>query len=552
MGQIGARNPSLRGPDHPVAAFVVSQQLLSQPFLGRFMPPSDPETIGRYKVQRLLGSGGMGAVYLAKDLVLKRDLAVKVVRAEGAQHETALLRFRREAEISARLSHPNVVTIYDVGEDPAIGPFIAMEFVDGSSLADLIFSRALEDSESKIQILVAVMQALEAAHAAGVIHRDIKPANVMIGKDRRVKLMDFGIARAEDAGLTTTGSVIGTPVYMAPEQLAGADPSDATDRYSFSVTAFELLTGQRPYTGSTPSAVLYSVAHQPPAFPGDMAPALRRVFERALAKDPSARFPNMGRLLAALTQATVVGKAQDRILVTLGIEGAASGHATTKTLAPVDTTEIIPPPREGDDPARPEGLAFVAPKRTIRLHAKKVIVAGGTAATVIALGLTLFLFRQVPPQARLAANPPDQTREKATPRPDKERATAPSTPLNPISHTEETAPRAVGGPSGVYPMPVPTSSGGTARPLTQEEILAAIRHALRTHGMDHVRVSMHGPNRVELADVNTPAEGDRARALAVEATDEHLLIEASIQRNPVKVKNQKGWTIHPRDPKKID
>jgi len=264
--------------------------------------PGEPKKIGRYEVSRVLGHGAMGVVYLAFDPLLKRPLAIKTVREFGSDPEASLLRFQREAEISARLSHPNIVTVHDVGLDPETGPFLAMEFIDGVPLADLIQQGI--PTESAIHLLLQGMSALQAAERAGITHRDVKPANILVSHDGRLKLMDFGIARGEGTRLTQTGQIIGTPSYTAPEALVGVEPSAVSDRYAFAVTAFQMLTSELPFECTTIAATLFRIAHEAPLFPQQMAPALRAVFEKALAKRPEDRYADlagfMGDLIAAV------------------------------------------------------------------------------------------------------------------------------------------------------------------------------------------------------------------------------------------------------------
>jgi tRNA A-37 threonylcarbamoyl transferase component Bud32 len=269
----------------------------------------DPTTIGRYKVLRKLGGGGMGVVYLAEDAVLKRQVAIKLVRGGIAEHEHAMLRFQREAEVSAQLNHPNVIVVYDVGDEPGHGPFIAMEFVTGSDLAELIRAGGLDDA-GRTQVLIQAMRGLDAAHRAGVVHRDIKPANLLVSSDGRVKLVDFGIARSEDSTLTVTGMFLGTPAFMAPELIHGEDASPATDRYAFAVVALELFTGRRPFRAESTPALLYKIVHEQPDVPDSLPPAMRDVFLRALAKDPAARFPDLRSFMTALIDATPLERDQ--------------------------------------------------------------------------------------------------------------------------------------------------------------------------------------------------------------------------------------------------
>jgi serine/threonine protein kinase len=261
----------------------------------------DPSTIGRYKVLGTLGSGSMGTVYLAEDPLLKRSLAIKVVR-EGTGDAEVLLRFKREAEVSARLNHPNAITVFDVGEEPDLGPYLVMEYVEGESLSNLLRRGPLEPAQAA-GLLLQAGAALESVHSLGIIHRDIKPENFMVGLDGRIKLMDFGIARGDQGRLTTTTAFLGTPAYSAPEVLNGAKGSTAADRWALTLTAFEMLTGGLPFAGESVGAVLFRIVHESPVLPQDMAPGLQAVFRRALDKDPRQRFPDLRSFLRALFEA---------------------------------------------------------------------------------------------------------------------------------------------------------------------------------------------------------------------------------------------------------
>ena len=286
-----------------------------------------PGTIGRYQILSELGQGAMGVVYLAQDPTLKRKVAIKCMKDKGGQR-TAMERFQREAETSSRLNHPNVITVYDVGEDSEYGPFMAMEFVDGTSLANLITRNALT-REAGFQVLTQVMYGLMAAHAAEIIHRDVKPENLLVGSDGRVKLMDFGIARGEGNRLTTTGMVVGTPSYTAPELLLGKDASFETDLYAFVVTAFELMTGgELPYSGDSLGVTLYRIVHEPPTMPADLEPELAAVFNKGLNKDPAQRYPNLGVFMTALA------KALNQPAPVMPALGAMPGHGAPSGVSP--------------------------------------------------------------------------------------------------------------------------------------------------------------------------------------------------------------------------
>lgn len=299
----------------------------------------DPSTIGRFKVLGTLGAGAMGTVYLAEDPLLKRALAIKVVR-EGTGGTEVLLRFRREAEISARLNHPNAITVYDVGEEPGLGPFLVMEFVEGESLADLLKGGPLP-ADQAAGLLIQAGDALEAVHGLGIVHRDIKPENFMVARDGRLKLMDFGIARGEHGRLTTTSAFMGTPAFAAPEVLDGGAAGPAADRWSFALTAYEMLTGTQPFLAESVGATLYRIVHTPPAWAPGLDPALVAVFQRALEKQPAARFPDLRSFLEALLRA-----------LPLAPEQAAAQLAHLTSTAPVKTRGTLQLPRPAGNPPR--------------------------------------------------------------------------------------------------------------------------------------------------------------------------------------------------------
>lgn len=271
-----------------------------------------PQAIGRYQVLQVLGAGAMGNVLLAEDPRIKRKVAIKVVRLEALRtqkdQEEYLARFQREAEVSGLLNHPGIVTIYNVGEEEGIGPFMAMEFVQGQTLESLIKGGAEVPLARKLDIAAGIAEALDHAHRLGVIHRDVKPGNVMLTEDGRAKLMDFGIAKREDAGLTQTGTFLGTPSYAAPEQIKEGAVTPRSDQFSFAVMVFELLSGKLPFSGSSINTILYRIVNEPPSDPvppveGILPEAWHRIFLRALAKDPESRFETCGAFVQDLRSA---------------------------------------------------------------------------------------------------------------------------------------------------------------------------------------------------------------------------------------------------------
>ncbi|MBI3132921.1 MAG: serine/threonine protein kinase [Acidobacteria bacterium] len=282
----------------------------------------DPSHIGRYRILGTLGQGSMGTVYLAEDPRLNRGVAIKVVRA-GLGDPEVLARFQREAEISAKLHHPNVITVYDVGEEPGVGPFLAMEFVDGESLSVILKRGAMPPTEA-LELLLQAREALEAAHRAGIVHRDLKPENFMVSKDRHLKLMDFGIAKGDGARVTKTSDFLGTPAYAAPEVLSGGQAGPGSDRWAFAVSAFEMLTGRLPFPGESVGSIVYAIVHQAPVYPDGVSETFKTLFDRALAKRPEDRHQDLKTFLVALVEAVDL-PADHRNLLERRLEGTLSG-----------------------------------------------------------------------------------------------------------------------------------------------------------------------------------------------------------------------------------
>jgi len=256
-----------------------------------------PGMFGRYKVLKELGRGAMGLVYLGKDPTIQRFVAIKTMRLDQIDHDDMLqevkARFFREAESTGRLSHPNIVTIYDAGEEDDLG-YIAMELIEGTPLKEWARKPNLMPVNEVLLTVATVADALGYAHQQGVVHRDIKPANIMLTKDRVVKVMDFGIAKMASSRKSHANIVLGTPTYMSPEQIAGKKVDGRSDIFSLGVVLFELLTGQLPFTADNLSAVLFSIAHHPhPAIQTlrpDLPPMVQEIVDRALQKELPHRY----------------------------------------------------------------------------------------------------------------------------------------------------------------------------------------------------------------------------------------------------------------------
>lgn len=263
------------------------------------------ETIGRYRILDEIGSGSVGVVYRAHDPNLDVDVALKVLRRERLSDEGLVRRFLAEAKALGRLEHPNIVRVFNV--DTADGTvYIAMEFVEGEPLSEAAKARRLAPGEVA-ELGATVAEALEEAHAKGIVHRDVKPGNILIRSDGRIKITDFGIARIESLApgdRTEVGQILGTPSYMSPEQVAGQPVDARSDLFSLGIILYELATGAKPFAGDNLAAVFFAIAHKEPEAPGKRNPALPRELEniilRCLQKDPQARFPTAAALAQAL------------------------------------------------------------------------------------------------------------------------------------------------------------------------------------------------------------------------------------------------------------
>jgi eukaryotic-like serine/threonine-protein kinase len=258
---------------------------------------------GRYRIQRKLGAGGMADVYLAEDQELGRRVAIKILNSRHGNDDQFIERFRREAKNAAALNHPNIVSIYDRGEAEDTY-YIAMEFLDGRTLKELIVGRGAAPINVAIEYARQILSALRFAHRHGIVHRDIKPHNVLVDGEGRVKVTDFGIARAGTSQMTETGSIVGTAQYLSPEQARGGEVDPRSDLYSLGVVLYELLTGKTPFDGETPVEIAMKHLSNPPKPPSklrpEIPPELDMVVLRALAKNPDDRYQSADEMEADL------------------------------------------------------------------------------------------------------------------------------------------------------------------------------------------------------------------------------------------------------------
>ena len=354
-------------------------------------PKGLPKGIGRYEIQRELGRGMMGVVYLARDPDLGRDIALKVIQipqgANEADRSTFEQRFFSEARSAARLTHPGIVIVHDVGRDPASGVlYMGLQLLSGQTLDHLLKEKRTLDWRTALRIAKAVAEALHHAHAEGVVHRDIKPANIMILPSDEAKIMDFGIAKIEASTLTATGQFLGTPLYMSPEQAMARPLDGRSDVFSLGSVLYEMLTGAAPFVGDSVTGILLQVMSHEPAPPsslvGAIPPSIDAVLSRCLAKDPVGRYADAGALARDLGD-------------------ILEGRTSAATFADTVLSDLAPPPAPGAAvgvtpiarPAPETRILIGAPRRISR---RSAAIAGG----IVALGAFGWLV------ARLASPPP--------------------------------------------------------------------------------------------------------------------------------------------------
>lgn len=266
--------------------------------------------LGKYEIRRELGRGAMGIVYEGFDPYIERPVAIKTIQKtliDQSEASEIFSRFRREAQAAGRLTHPNIVAIYEYGEEGDMA-FIAMELLDGVELKEYFDKAKRFQLNEGVSIMLQLLEALEYSHERGVVHRDIKPSNILIAKNGKIKIADFGIAKIESSDLTHVGTILGTPSYMSPEQFLGLVADRRSDLYSAGVILYQLLTGERPFTGSNMSIIMHKVLHQAPVPPGQLNPvisqAMDEVVKKALSKRPEDRFQTAGQFMEALKLAS--------------------------------------------------------------------------------------------------------------------------------------------------------------------------------------------------------------------------------------------------------
>ena len=311
-----------------------------------------PAKIGKYEIQGVLGRGGMGAVYRGFDPAIERAVAVKTIAKSSLDEgelQHLLARFRHEAQAVGRLAHPRIVQIYDYGEDEELA-YIVMELVTGKTLQEHLTQHANYDLREVGEIIGQLLDGLGHAHAAGVVHRDVKPSNIMLNNDGRIKISDFGIAHTESSDLTQHGDVLGTPHYMAPEQFLGLAIGVPADLYAVGVIAYDLLTGTKPFVGTT-ATVMQQVLNQRPADPSSLnaklSPTMDQVLQKALAKNAEERFQSAREFSEAFGQAIGASLAQETPAAAAALPGAGLLNAArlikTEAKAQAEPGAAAPP-----------------------------------------------------------------------------------------------------------------------------------------------------------------------------------------------------------------
>jgi len=362
--------------------------------------PSIPSQIGRYDILELVGRGGMGVLYRARDPILERDVALKMMHVDFHEDANARERFQREAKAVARLQHRNVVTIHELGEVDGT-PYIVMEFLGGRDLEKVLKAHEPMTVSQKLDIAIQLCDGLAYAHDQGIVHRDIKPGNIRLLDDGTVKILDFGIAKFAMSSMTQSGTVMGTPSYMAPEQVMGQPIDGRADLFAVGVVLYELLSGKKPFVGDTPTAVAYQIMHGEPASIREAVPglpdAINEIVARALRKNPSERYARATDMAADLQ---IV-----RLNLDLPLHGDRDALAETAMISPVDETRLAPP--------KPTSAEMQAGARNLRMRSSaadaaadaapegrrapetpsstKLLAVGGVVVAVLVLASLLFM-----------------------------------------------------------------------------------------------------------------------------------------------------------------
>ena len=361
------------------------------------------EVAGRYVIERRLGAGGMSTVFMAKDTVLERPVAVKLLAEHLADDEAFVYRFRREALSAARLQHPNIVQVFDSGQDPdSERHYIVMEYVDGPSAADMLRERKQLEVEETVQLVRDACHGLEYAHRAGVVHRDVKPGNLLFAEEMGLtKLADFGIAKAaEQTRITQVGSVLGTAAYLSPEQARGEEAGPASDVYSLGVCAYQFLTGRLPHEYASLTELALKQQQDPVApvsdYRPEVPPELDDAVRVALERDPEARYRSALEMAVAI-EAGLQGEATDAtqrlgmsdLDATQALDDTAATRAMQRTTLGPSPTRVhdAPPTPDPVEAARTRRAAAEQAARRRRWGSFLALLAAIAAIAIVAIVL---------------------------------------------------------------------------------------------------------------------------------------------------------------------
>jgi serine/threonine protein kinase len=373
------------------------------------------EQIGKYKILEKIGQGAMGEVYRAHDPILNRYVAVKTISAELGADDQLRKRFQREAQSAARLNHPNIITVYDYGEEQG-KIYMAMELLDGADLKQSIAKRAPLSLDDKLSVMAQVGAGMAFVHSRGMVHRDLKPGNIHVKPDGQVKIMDFGLARLGGSEMTRTGMVMGTPHYMSPEQVRGERADARSDVFALGCVFYELLTYRKPFDADSMHSVLFKVMQEDPPPVAEVAPGtpavLGQVVERSMAKDASQRFQNAGEFRTALhraMQAVASGQGEKGLPdlslpppATSGAGASASSASRSASAARSGTSAGVA--RAAAPSSRAPAPAPVAPASSSKAP---MFAVAAIVAVMVLVGAFLLLRK---PEAAASPSPPPATR----------------------------------------------------------------------------------------------------------------------------------------------
>jgi len=477
-----------------------------------------PDRIGRYQILEELGQGAMGTVYRGRDEMLDRDVAVKVM-SKGLADAHALDRFRKEAKAAAKLQHPNIVVIYELGEHEG-APFMVLELLEGVDLQRAIEGGIRPDPRATLPVVLQLLAGLGHAHEHGIVHRDVKPSNVFLPFGRPAKIMDFGVARLAGLGTTTAGVVVGTPNYMSPEQVGAGELDGRSDLFSAGLILYELVTGEKAFQADSLVSIMYKILHEAPDLrlipDGSQWELLRAVLARSLARKASDRYPD------ARTMSAELGKALSDLGGTLDWSAPADQALLVRpkpTLRSAPTTEAPRPasgaaapraPAPRREPGRPSTPAPVAPAHRPALAAG---LGGIALVALVATGTWLWLR---PAAAPTPPAPLPSFSSTSSPLPSPKEAPT----VAPAAATPEAAPTLVPAPSSPS---APTPTQATDAPVSAPG-LSAEEHLLRAE--DFVERGRWAEALAEARAVLASAPGNaRATALAQRAEEEQVIEE---------------------------